>query len=147
MKHEFAIPLLVHEFSHMQQWIENSKVWSYGKYLDDVDRWLVGDDVKDIDEKINKIQLLELDCERRAVKYILKYSLPINLKIYCQKANAYLFFYTWMRETRTWSREGNSSYADKNIELRSKCPTKLKTIGYYRTIPKNIHKKFIECGI
>ena len=147
MKHEYALPLLVHEFSHMQQWIENTRLWNNGKYILDIDRWLAGEEVRDIEEKINKVRLMELDCERRTIKYIIKYNLPINIKTYAQKANAYLFFYNWMKETRVWSKENNSPYADKNIELWGSCPGELRPNSYYRKIPKNIYKKFVKLGI
>jgi len=112
-----------------------------------MDKWLNGKEIKFIKNKIDKIKYLELDCEKRAVKNIKKYNLPVNIETYIQKANSYILFYNYVKETRQWSKPGNAPYALKNKELWSLCPTKFMPDSYYEKIPRKIYKKFIELGI
>jgi hypothetical protein len=51
---------------------------------------------------LKKIQAVELDCEKRTVKKIKKYNLPINIDRYIKEANACLWWYTSVTITRRW---------------------------------------------
>ncbi len=51
---------------------------------------------------IEKVQRVELDCERRSVKKITEYGLPIDLDLYTKKANAYVWFHLTLPITRRW---------------------------------------------
>lgn len=94
---------LIHESCHMDQWIERSNVWTstfQTKKVCEIDEklneWIEGNIMfkrSDIKRYFNEYIDLELDCEKRAVKKIKKYNLPINCKKYVQKSNAYLLFY------------------------------------------------------
>lgn len=145
--HPSYLQLLVHEFSHMEQWIEKSEIWENSKNCGDVDEWIGGKKVRNIANKIDTIKLLELDCEKRAIKNIKKYRLPINTTLYAQKANSYILFYNYLKETRSWSKPGNSPYSEKNKTLWKMCPNHMKPTSYYETIPKKIYKKFVEFDI
>jgi hypothetical protein len=56
-----------------------------------------------------------LDNEKRTVKLIKKWKLPIDLNDYIKKANAYIQFYNWMRYSKRWSSPGNAPYSNKAI--------------------------------
>ena len=117
--------ILVHEFSHMNQWIENDKVWrnldvpeKKTTQLELFDLWL-GNDIE-----LNKEQLrscissiidLELDCEKRAIKMIKEFKLDINIDQYIKKANSYLLFYHVVKNKRCWSKPGKAPYTIAKI--------------------------------
>ena len=102
---------LSHELCHVMQWLECEPAY-YG--VDKmkgataalyVDEWLVFD--KEFDKRTIKraVQLTldcELDNEKRTVRMIKKFKLPINIKRYIQAANSYLFFHQVMFENRVW---------------------------------------------
>lgn len=113
--------VLVHEFSHMRQWIEQCKEWTESEKDGDahnlIDLWLnknVELSDKNRDKFVNRARDLELDCEKRALKWIRSFKLPINEKNYVKRANAYVYFYTHMKETRKWYIIGKEPY---NIKL------------------------------
>lgn len=101
---EEILGLLAHEFAHVNQYIEFSNLWI------DSSKFLIWDEyfksekfklskVKKVWEQIVK---LEVDCEKRVLDLIDKFNLPINKERYIQKANAYLFFYTYAFLYRKW---------------------------------------------
>ena len=139
--------ILVHEFSHMEQYIEKTNIWKGANQCGPMDDWLLGKDVKNIEERIDQVKWLELDCEKRTVKNMIKYNLPVNISSYIQKANSYILFYNYIKETRLWCKIGNSPDEKSNKSLWSLCPDKFMPRSYYKTIPKNIHNKFIELDI
>lgn len=136
--------LLLHEFCHAEQWIENIKLWDKVRN-NKMDEWLNGDKIHYPHTHLDDMKLLELDCEKRAVQNIRKFNLPINIQEYTQKANSYVLFYNYIKETRNWSKPGNSPYQNK--ELWSVCPKKFMPLKYYKIIPYKIYKKFIDCKI
>jgi hypothetical protein len=107
------LPVLIHEFCHMQQWLENTKSWKLVERLDShskVFEWLDGKDVSKIDKHLSAIRDLELDCEKRTVKLMKKWKLPVNTRLYVREANAYIQLYNWMKEYRHWP---NSAWSRK----------------------------------
>jgi hypothetical protein len=60
-----------------------------------------------------------------------------------RKANAYIYFYHWMRKTRMWSKPENMPYANKNII--KEMPTNLR--GKYTSMPKKVEKLFKQENI
>jgi len=150
MKNKYYLYLLVHEFSHMEQWIEQIDLWKKTERNENtgqsMDKWLEGNKVRNISTTVDNVKWLELDCEKRAVKNIKKYKLPINIPQYIQAANAYILFHNHIKSTRRWCSE-NSPTESKNKELWSLCPTKFMPASYYHTIPKRIYKKFIKLEI
>lgn len=99
------IEVLCHESCHMDQWSENAKVW---RQLGDApyafDRWLGG---KDLPKRVSRkhamaVLRMELDCERRSIKKLSEFGVKFDRKRYIKKANAYLFLYHWLLETRKW---------------------------------------------
>ena len=135
------LPILLHESCHMDQWSEGSKVWT-SQLIDGIDsgvmfdEWLLGEDFKskEIDTFIKAAQLLELDCEKRTVEKIKKLKLPIDIKNYIQKSNAYLFSYSAIRKTRVWP--DKSPYSNK--EIVDMMPTKFLKLEDYTNIERKL---------
>lgn len=110
------IEILAHEYSHLTQWIEGTELWNQCMIsMPLVDEWLGGKDIKDIDKHLAHSRDLELDNEKRAVKLIKKWDLDVDTDRYTQKANAYVQFYNWMKETRKWATPKNSPYRNERI--------------------------------
>ena len=108
--------ILVHEYCHLTQWVDGVKVWTDGcEGLIKVEEWLEGKNVRGIKSALAKSRDLELDNEKRAVKLIKKWELDVNIEHYIQKANAYVQFYNWMKETRRWATPKNSPYRNETI--------------------------------
>jgi len=109
--------ILVHEYAHLTQWQDKStNIWKTGStgvtHLDD---WLGGKKIRSVKKAIEQSRDLELDNEKRSVKLIKKWKLPIDLNDYIKKANAYVQFYNYMRYSKRWSRPGNAPYSNKVI--------------------------------
>lgn len=146
MKHKDSMSLLVHEYAHMTQWLENIDIWR--KCMDEeshstVDEWLAGKYFEDINYHIDNCKYLELDNEKRAVKLIKKFNLEIDIDDYIRKSNAYIQFYNYLKLSRKWSVPKNSPYA--NDRIKSSCP---KTFSMdYSKISKKLEKIFREENI
>src|ERR1035437_9183028 len=109
--HKDSLELLIHESSHMDQWIEGMDLYKTSRKKDDdgvFDNWLAGTNFskQKINAAIDRIQAIELDCEQRSVKKIKKYNLPLDVETYIKKANSYIFLYTLMRENSKWTKTG-----------------------------------------
>jgi len=130
--------LLAHESSHMDQWIQNTYLWDkcsygYGLFFE----WLSGKIVKreHLEEAVQDIIRLELDCEIRAIAKIEKYKLPINKTDYIQKANTYLYSYLHMINTRKWI---SKPYTKSGIWKLASTRLKKK----YDILPKRLERAF-----
>lgn len=95
---------LVHESCHLDQFIEKSPLWGDEKSLFIVEDWIHGKNIrKSILEKGFKNTLaLEMDCEKRTIAKMEKYNICFNKKDYIQKANSYLFSYTYAYINKAW---------------------------------------------
>ena len=131
------LAILVHESCHMDQWIRKVNVWKKSAELDVTDEWLGGDNFrkKTINESIRRSIMLELDCEKRSLKKIKKFGLPINIRQYIQRANAYILFYLYLKKTRKWA---PASYKDRRIY--SRMPRRL--LRSYRVLPRRVECLF-----
>jgi hypothetical protein len=96
--------ILLHESQHIEQWVENKDFWnSANEAWDFIKKWLEGEDIECIEEKINTAQLLEIDCEKRAVAVLKNLGCPEEeIKKYIKKANSYLMYYPKMKKSRKW---------------------------------------------
>jgi hypothetical protein len=99
-----VLSLLAHEYSHMCQYQEKSKLWISGEKFAIFDNWLSGIDYEEeeLNDSWKSIVLLEADCEKRTLELIKKLKLDIDEKQYAKTANAYLYFYTWCKKNRAW---------------------------------------------
>jgi translation elongation factor EF-1beta len=127
----------------MDQWIEKVPEWTENAGMDNIEKWLGGDNnvnMNNIDNEIRTSMIVEVDCERRTVEKIKKYGLQslINIDEYIKKSNAYVLFYLWMRKNRKWYTVGKEPY---NIpEIINIMPNKF-DIDYSKMTPE-IEKKF-----
>ena len=123
------VDVLAHESCHLDQFVEKHKLWvSDEKSLTIVEGWIRK---KAYSKKelltgfINTIAL-ELDCEQRTVKKLLKYKIPFNKKAYIQKANSYLFSYAYTLQNKKWfPTPYEKPYIYNNM------PTKFMTVNQY----------------
>ena len=109
------LPVLIHESSHMDQFLEQVSAWTENLDLKETDKWLEGDNNVDMERVSNEIKTgiqVELDCEKRTVEKIKKWGLEfvVSINEYIQKANAYILFYNWMKENRRWYEIGYEPY-------------------------------------
>lgn len=135
------VSTLLHESCHMDQFLQKSKYYVSDIIgLDVVEGWIAKQDMSEnklLKGFYNTIGL-ELDCEKRTVRKIKKYKLPINIEKYIQEANAYLFAYVYSLLSRKWY---EAPYEKKNIVEHM--PTKFLTIDKYFIEYKN-YRKFYE---
>lgn len=139
---------IVHESCHLDQWVEGCKAWTGEINGWMVEEWLTGKefDKRKIKRAINKTISLELDCERRSIKKIIKYNLPIGETVYIQKANAYLLFYNYMFYVRRWIDPNNCPYVKP--EVYSKMPTRFMCDDWYKKpMPAKYWNLFVDSGL
>jgi hypothetical protein len=146
MKHDKGLALLAHEFSHFHQWAENSDIWDLASRKNShsaMHEWIEGKQIRDIKKHIAICRDLEVDAEKRAVKMIKKYNLPIDIDEYIRGANAYIYFYNYILNIRRWSTPKNSPYRNK-ILIASMPKTFMKD---YSVLPDRLLKVYQEQGI
>jgi hypothetical protein len=134
------IEILVHEFSHMQQWLDDDRWEHWTDCCGELWSWL------DKEKIMNNSQLkyvidgmieLERDCEVRALDNITKWKLPINKSEYKRKANLYLYSYRMMPILRKFP---SGIYDNKT--LVSMCPPRM--LKKYNKIPEHIEKAILD---
>ncbi len=114
--------ILLHESSHMDQWIEQSAYWVDSfidgrEAVDYIDEWLNG---KDFDEDslnsiFHKAIMVELDCERRTIQKAKNYGFDIDFESEIKKANSYILFYLFIKEYRMWYSVNKAPYQIKEV--------------------------------
>ena len=143
MKRLDAIEILVHEYGHLTQWVDDTPLWkSVEVSMPILDGWLAGTEHPDIAKHIGNCRDLELDNEKRAVNIIKKFELPIDIPRYRKKANSYVMFYNYMLISRRWCTPKNSPYSNKRVI--EAMPDKFNM--NYNKLPKKIEKLFTEEG-
>ena len=113
-----ALQILVHEYGHLTQWVEQCDLWVASiknNSHDKLYRWLAGENVRGIEKAIAICRDLELDNEKRSVKIIKKFNLPIDTNTYIKTANAYVQFYNYLLISRKWCKPNNSPYKNKHL--------------------------------
>ena len=116
------LPILVHEYSHFQQSLKRTPSW-VGCIVrgrdrsDEFFRWISGEkkSVKLMEECMLKIVACELECEKWTVKNIRKFHIPIDTAEYVKKSNAYLLFYDYAFQNRTWYKVGREPYNVRQV--------------------------------
>ena len=123
---------------------EGCKEWEEGcEGIGHLEDWLAGKRKKNIKQHIDKSRDLELDNEKRSVKLIKQWNLPIDIKDYIKRANAYVQFYNWMYYSRKWSKPGNSPY--RNQAIYDAMPDTFRM--NYKQMAKKYQKLFEEQNI
>lgn len=135
------IEILVHEYCHLTQWVEQIPLWveaMTSAYL--FWEWMAGKEVDNIDYHINVVRDLELDNEKRSVNLIKTFELNVDLENYIRKANSYVMFYNYIKQSRRWSKPGKSPYNNERLKSAMSSKFNMK----YNSLPKRIEKIFIE---
>ena len=116
-KNKDWLGVLAHEYAHLTQWQDKkTNIWKTGSTgVTQLDDWLGGKKIRSIKKAIEWSRDLELDNEKRTVKLIKKWKLPIDLNDYIKKANAYIHFYSYLRYSKKWSAPGKAPYSNKAI--------------------------------
>jgi hypothetical protein len=135
-----AEEVFVHEFSHMNQYIEKSPLWKKNfSFWNDLDK-------KRISFKswksVMDIIALERDCELRAIDYSKKWKLFDN-KLYAQRANLYLHYYQYVFLKKKWV----DSVSIYNTFLLNEMPTKIKPLESFQKIDMELMDLFDSCLI
>jgi hypothetical protein len=134
--HSKWIGTLVHEFSHVQQWVAQVDVWMNCKITDLIDAeeiislWLeekIELTEEQLKDYIDRVIDLELDCEMRTVEHIKKFKLPLNVRNYTKKANVYLRFYKAVATHRKWTNK--DIYVAK---IWKSMPSTFKKLDYHK---------------
>ena len=134
------IEILVHEYSHMEQWMLDPR-WEHW-----TDCCLALWDWMDRSKLMNNSQLnqvidgmieLERDCEVRALNNIEKWNLPINKSRYKRKANLYLYCYRMMPELKKFP---TGVYDNKHI--LEMCPPRM--MKKYNKVPEQIREAILR---
>lgn len=139
------VMILAHEGSHMDQWIEDSPYWTDNfingrESVEYIDEWCAGKEFteEEVDNFIKRSIGVELDCEKRTIEKAKKYNLPVNIKEEIQKANSYILFYTFVKESRKWNTPGKAPYQIR--EVWSKMPDTFEID--YAQIPEDIRELY-----
>lgn len=113
------LPVLVHEHSHMEQYLEQAPAWTNCMTPGGEDscaivfEWIAGHrelTKREIKHHFDRAREVEFDCEKRTAKKIKKFNLPYDETEYIQKSNAYVAFYNVMARTRKWYLTGRAPY-------------------------------------
>lgn len=113
-KNEDWFSTLVHEYSHLQQYLDSSHIWEMGKEALTIMSQNKGKEKLNPSWVYEAIALLESDCDKRAVEFIKKFGLKIPLVRYKKHANInaaiYLF---WEKNRKAKFKKG--MWKDKSI--------------------------------
>ncbi len=123
------LDILVHESCHLDQFLAGPKVWmSDENTLFIVEGWIHGKNIqkKKLESGFKNTIALELDCEKRTVAKMQKYGIRFNKKQYIQKANAYLFSYTYAFVNKAWYPKPY-----EEVKIYKNMPTKFLTVDEY----------------
>jgi hypothetical protein len=136
---------LVHEYCHMMQWIERSPAYTNTFLKDGEDATyklsLLENGEANYNKRLRRVYTkktiaCELDCERRAVRAIKKFGLPINVEMYKRSAAITLYKYWVLCNTGKWI--GDSF--ERKRSLINKVKPSLK--GRFNCVPKEIEVAF-----
>ncbi len=138
------VPIFAHEFNHFIQWKKKLKVWRNANNVYETDMYNIMHN-KHISSRrlircLNTTRDLELDCEKRTVKLLCKYKVPINIKEYIRTANIYIHFYNYAKIYRSWFPNNNPPY--DNYKIRRSTSTSF--YPTYNSIPESLEKMFLK---
>ena len=138
---------LVHEYCHMLQWIEKCPAYTNTFLSDGMDATYKLSLLENGEARFNKrlrwvytkkTIACELDCERRAVKVMQKFSLPINIDSYKKTAAVTLYKYWVLCKTGKWM----GDTLERKRSVMSKVKPSLK--GRFNNVPREIESVIIS---
>lgn len=139
------VSTFAHEYCHFLQWKDKPKIWH------DYNSKLNGDDLYKIynnkpisrhklETALNIVRELELDCEKRTVWLLQQYKIPIDIRSYIRKANAYILFHNHAKVYRKWYPLENSPYM--NSKILQACSSRF--YDNYEITPRKLAEAFLE---
>lgn len=148
IKNKHWIRILAHESSHMDQWHEDCFFWRrYSTFGVDAGQllWLwtqhkIELNLEQLRHIVSIVRDLEWDCEKRTIKKIKTFTLPVDVEIATQMANSYLFSQTMASHYRKWHFRGTVS-TDKR--LYGVCPKTFLKRQEYNHVPEAYRNAFI----
>lgn len=82
----------VHEYCHFLQWKNEAKKWAtFNKHIGNVNLFLDGHNKWVSKASIKKVQELELDCDKKALRQIKKFKLKVDIDEYIKVSNLYIY--------------------------------------------------------
>lgn len=128
----------VHEFSHMNQAVENSRYWfEDNKFWEQLEKQTL--QIRSWDEVL-KVIALERDCERRAMKHSRDWDL-FDDESYAQAANTYLYFYHFVFLKQKWV----TSTTIYHPFIVNAMPKKLLPLSEFKSINMELMNLYNEC--
>ena len=135
--------ILMHEYCHLTQWVENCDAWRETlKYDDSVLDWVGGKRTKNIQANIKATQAMEADNERRTLRLIQELDAPIDVIDYAKRANAYIHFHNVIANERAWYKEPGALYKPEILEH---CNTTID--NDFSKTPRALYKALVEHAI
>lgn len=127
-----SMSVYVHEYGHYLQWLDDTSIWHDEDHVTPFFNWLEGEQDTITKKQVYGAQMLELDCEKKAVELIKDFDLPINLDWYIKCANAYLFSYNSIYKRRKWTAKKSCHRVKKIYDMM---PTHFLPKHEYKTLP------------
>lgn len=141
------VSVLAHEYSHMMQWIEGDKTYKDTSMRNGGDSYyhlsMLESGKANYNKRLRQIYtrktiMCELNCERRTIKTIKDFNLPIDINQYKKEAAAILYKYLLLCKTGKWY----GASIEKNKIVLSKIKPSLK--GRFNKVPADIEKSIIS---
>lgn len=116
------LSVFVHEASHLDQLLDKTSLWHHPHLRDGRDEFDIWNTLLRKRHPIKckrawkKTCELEIDCDKRAIKKIKKYNLPINLNEYIRWANSYHSSYYYFYKFNCFYDVNYIPYEDDNIK-------------------------------
>jgi hypothetical protein len=98
-------PLFLHEYCHFLQW-KNGEHFDSTSSLTKFGEWIAYKSEKFSIKDIRNIQQMELDCDKKVIRLVKKYQLPIDISIYKKMTNSYVLSYNYIFEKRIFFHSG-----------------------------------------
>jgi hypothetical protein len=142
-------PILLHEYCHFQQWVDNDADWlaASGKPDSSNVMWeyIKGEREKTefVRRHIAKVKAMELDCERRTCEMMTNYTHIKSREQYAKEAGAYIYFHDFIYKTGKWYSKNKGKRTLDSKEIVDLMPSSME--GDYEVMPKGLHKLFEEC--
>jgi hypothetical protein len=135
-------PIFAHEYCHFLQWKDKDQLWYDYQSISVDENYKIYHNLpieKDrLEFCLNTYRDVELDCEKRTVKLLKKYKVPVDITEYIRGANAYVHFYNYIKRYRKWYPPKKMPYACRALH-RLASPTFEEN---YDEIPKHMVKAY-----
>jgi hypothetical protein len=111
---DYIFETFLHEYCHYKQWKDQTDIWKDG-----LANWLLfelyiqGKYDNFTLEQLKTIQVMELDCDKRALREMKQYNLDIDTRKYIKESNSYIYSYNISYDTKDFY--SIIDYTDENL--------------------------------